>query len=94
MTNLEHIPFDLSADLLEIISRDFNKADQELVITELFSIHLNHVMANSEYNLNQTRHAILSLADGDVEDVIAYTKAAKIDFRDVIMWAGENQKKL
>lgn len=51
MTNPENMTFNLSADLLERIRRDFDEADREAVIAELFSIRLNHVMAHSEYNL-------------------------------------------
>lgn len=93
MSNKENMTLDLSAYLPEIIRRDFEEIDHEAVLAELFSIHLNHVMAHSEYNLNQTRYAILSLANGDLNDVIEYTKAAKIDFRDVIMWAMEKLKR-
>jgi len=93
LTNPENLTFDLSADLLERIIRDFEENDHNAVIAELFSIHLNHVMAHSEYNLTQTRYAILTLANGDLKDVIEYTKAAKIDFRDVIMWAMEKLKR-
>ena len=45
MTNPENMTFNLSADLLERIRRDFDEADREAVIAELFSIRLNHVMA-------------------------------------------------
>jgi hypothetical protein len=92
LSNRENMTFNLSADLLEIISCDFEEAAHDAVIAELFSIHLNHLMANSEYNLTQTRYAILTLADGDLKDVIEYPIAAKIDFRDLIMWAGEKLK--
>ena len=51
MTNPENMTFNLSADLLEIIRRDFEEIDREAVIAELFSIRLNHVMSHSEYNL-------------------------------------------
>lgn len=83
---------EISPEILEIISRDFDEADREAVIAELFSIHLNHVMANSPHNLTSARFAILRLADGSLKDVIQFTKAAKIDFRDVIMWTMENEK--
>ncbi|MEW7279320.1 hypothetical protein ABW636_12065 [Aquimarina sp. 2201CG1-2-11] len=73
--------------IIDIIDRDFNLAEKELVINELLSIDLSHVMAASEYNLKNTRLAILKLAKGELSEVIELTKRAKIDFRDVIMWA-------
>lgn len=75
--------------MLEIIQQEYPLEQQEFVQKELLTIELKHVMANSEYNLNNTRYAVLHLAKGDVEEVIKLTEAAKIDFRDVIMWAME-----
>lgn len=77
----------MNKKILENINIDFNVEQKELVIAELSSIKLSHVMANSESNLNNTRFAILKLAKGDLNKVTELTKAAKIDFRDVIMWA-------
>jgi len=93
MNHKKDLSLQLSSAVLEIITRDLDTSDKEAAIAELFSIQLNHVMANSEYNLTQTRFAILSLADGDLNEVIQFTKAAKIDFRDVIMWSMEKNKK-
>lgn len=73
--------------IVDRINKDFKVEEIELVIKELSSIGLNHVMAESEYNLKNTRAAILKLANGDLNEVIELTKSAKIDFRDVIMWA-------
>lgn len=73
--------------IIKNIAIDFSEEQQELVISELSSIKLSHVMANSEYNLINTQLAILKLAKGDLNKVIEFTKFAKIDFRDVIMWA-------
>lgn len=83
----------MNKKILESINIDFNKEQTELVISELLSIKLNHVMANSEYNLNNTQFAILKLSKGDLNKVIEFTKSAKIDFRDVIMWALEKPDK-
>ena len=73
--------------IIDSIDKDFDSAEKELVINELLSIDLSHVMAASEYNLKNTRLAILKLAKGELREVIELTKRAKIDFRDVIMWA-------
>lgn len=77
----------MNKELLEKISQEFHPGEIELVKNELSSIKLSHVMAESEYNLNNTRFSILKLAKGDLNEVIKFTEAAKIDFRDVIMWA-------
>ncbi len=73
--------------IVNSIHQNFKAEDIELVINELSSITLDHVMAASKYNLKNTRLSILKLAKGDANEVIELTKRAKIDFRDVIMWA-------
>ncbi|TDO24180.1 hypothetical protein [Pedobacter duraquae] len=78
---------ELSTQLIELIQAQFKTADQQLVQDQLISIELRHVMAESAYNLNNTRNAVLFLAKGDLKSVIQLTEAAKIDFRDVISWA-------
>jgi hypothetical protein len=81
----------MNRKILDIIDRDFTAAQKEFVINELSSIGLHHVMAASEYNLENTRLSILKLAKGDINQVINLTKSAKIDFRDVIMWAAQEK---
>jgi hypothetical protein len=81
----------MNRKILDIVDRDFNAEQKELVINELSSIGLHHVMAASEYNLENTRLAILKLAKGDINQVINLTKSAKIDFRGVIMWATQEK---
>lgn len=73
--------------LTEIIYKDFKPNEVKSVIDELSSITLKDVMAESDYNLLNTRFAILKLAKGNIEQVKEFTKCAKIDFRDVIMWS-------
>ena len=79
----------MNKNILDIISRDFHEEERKAVADELSSIGLNHVMAESEENLEATRLSILKLAKGDLNAVILLTKNAKADFRDVIMWASE-----
>ena len=74
--------------LLDIINFDFKEEERELVILELSSIGLQHVW-DSDTNLESTRLSILRLAKGDVNEIVNLTKKAKVDFRDVIMWANE-----
>ena len=77
--------------IIEIINKDFNSDEVEFVIQELSSITLKQVMGESEFNLLNTRLAILKLAKGKVAKVVEFTKCAKIDFRDVIMWSMEEK---
>ena len=77
----------MNKEILDYIDKDFELEFREAVIEQLLSIELSHVMAKSAYNLNNTRMSILYLAKGNVKEVIELTERAKIDFRDVIMWA-------
>ena len=77
--------------LTDIIYKDFKPEEVDFVINELSSITLKDVMAESEYNLLNTRFAILKLAKGNLEQVKEFTKCAKIDFRDVIMWSMQDK---
>ena len=79
--------------IIELINKAFEPEFRESVIKELQSIEPKHVMAQSEYNLNNTRMSILYLAKGNIKQVIELTKCAKIDFRDVIYWADLEKKK-
>ena len=73
--------------ITDIVNRDFPE-DKRVFVTEcLSSLNLSHVMAESQYNLDNTLYAILYLAKGDVNEVEELTERAKIDFRDVISWA-------
>ena len=81
----------MNEKILEKIDREFDQAEKQFVINELSSITLKHVMAESEYNLNNARMSILKLAKGDSKEVSKLTEAAKIDFRDVIMWAAQDK---
>lgn len=77
----------MNQKITHIIEQEFPEDQQAKVIQALSSIELHHVMAASAYNLENTRLAILKLAKGDVKEVVDLTEKAKIDFRDVIMWA-------
>ena len=80
-------------EILDIILNDFAPEQRNSVVEELTSINLNHVMCESEFNLKNTRMSILYLAKGSLSSITELTKSAKIDFRDVIMWAAEEKKK-
>ncbi|QNA46352.1 hypothetical protein [Lacibacter sediminis] len=80
----------MTEKILSLIRQDFNNEQRQLVVNELSSIGLKHVMAESTENLESTHVAILKLAKGNVDAVVRYTKSAKADFRDVIMWAADD----
>lgn len=69
----------------------FSNNNRDAIIKGLYSINGNHVMAESEYNLKNTRMSILYLAKGDLLQIVTLTERAKIDFRDVIMWATQEK---
>ena len=69
------------------ISAEFPESDRELVVSEMESITLDHVMAGSKKNLNKTWSSILELSQGDLNELGRLVQVAKIDFRDVIYWA-------
>ncbi len=69
------------------IAREFSEEEQIVAFRELESITLQHVMAESQYNLDNTWASIVELAQGDLEEVKILVEAAKRDFRDVIYWA-------
>lgn len=77
----------MTAEIITIIECDFVQENRKEALDILSEVTLDHVMANSEHNLRNTRLAILKLAKGDLSDLKEYTDKAKIDFRDVIMWA-------
>ena len=83
----------MNENILKVIEQEFEDSQIELVINELKSITLKHVMAESEYNLNNTRMSVLYLAKGNLKEIINLTKSAKSDFRDVIMWATQEKLK-
>jgi hypothetical protein len=82
--------FAMNQEIINIINIKFNESERELVIEELSTLQLSDVMADSQINLDNTLKAILKLSSGEIEKVISYTKCAKTDFRDVIMWASES----
>ena len=75
------------------IRHDYSESDYDLVLSELESITLKHVMAESQTNLDNTWNSILHLSKGDLSELGHMVEAAKQDFRDVIYWAGiENEQ--
>lgn len=80
----------MDASIINKVINDFDTKDHKEVLSLLSSIGLNHVMANSEINLLNTRLAVLHISQGSISELKDYVKAAKTDFRDVILWAVES----
>jgi hypothetical protein len=71
---------------MQRIQREYN--DKWFFVKEqLETITLQHVMAQSQVNLDNTYNAILDLCKGNVQQIGQYVDVAKVDFRDVIYWA-------
>ena len=77
----------MNSEVTKIIQNQFSVKDRDLVIKELETISLVHVMAQSDENLKNTHVSILKLAKGSVREVVRLVECAKSDFRDVIYWA-------
>lgn len=71
----------------ERVAAEFAADERDVVLAELGSITLDHVMARSPRNLFNTRLAVLTLAAGDLDALAEAVAAARLDFRDVILWA-------
>ena len=69
------------------ILNDFGEADYGLVLAELESITLKHVMANSQPQLDQAREIILRVSNGDLNRLGQLVGLAKLDIRDILVMA-------
>lgn len=78
----------MNQSILNIIHQEYTGKQRMMVIHELSSIELHHTM-DAEDNLGNTRLSILKLAKGNINKIIDLTATAKIDFRDVILWASQ-----
>ncbi|MGH1471650.1 MAG: hypothetical protein ACRBCS_10685 [Cellvibrionaceae bacterium] len=77
----------MNRDIIVKVKQDFQGSEENIALNHLNSITLEHVMAKSQTNLDNTWHAILHLSQGDIKELIRLTQCAKRDFRDVIYWA-------
>ena len=84
----------MNKEHLNIIKSEFPESDYELIISEMESITLDHVMAKSQMNLDNTWSAILQLSKGDISKLGDFVDVAKIDFREVIYWATLEKEKI
>ena len=77
---------EMNSELKNRVLSDFSEADYEFVISKMESITLGYVM-NGQKNLENTWSAMLLLSKGDLNKLEDLIDVAKIDFRDVILWA-------
>ncbi|NER16671.1 hypothetical protein [Spongiivirga citrea] len=82
----------MDQSVIDIIYNEYHQLEHQEVKQTLETLGLEHVMANSEANLNNAIHAILKLAKGNMTEIRRLTECAKIDFRDVIYWASLENK--
>ncbi|MGP1993205.1 hypothetical protein D9V96_015110 [Zobellia laminariae] len=64
----------MDKEVLNFIDKNFELEFREPVIKELLSIKLKHVMAESKYNLKNTRMSILYLAKGNLSEIVQYSE--------------------
>ena len=72
-------------DVLSAIQHDFPNADSEVVLAILDRYGLKGFHRERE----RVHLAILKLSEGNLRQVIHYTKAAEEDYRDVLWWASD-----
>ena len=77
----QSVPTVTAADIARLVRRDFppelhGEVNSRLATYESISVGKERVLA-----------AILKLADGKIDDIENYVKAANADFRDVFAWA-------
>lgn len=83
----------MNQNICNRIRAEFSAIDFTKALAELESITLKHVMAESQYNLDNTLNSILNLSKGDLKELKMLVEAAKVDFRDVIYWDSLEKKK-
>lgn len=77
----------MNSDIRRAIQSSFADDQQADVLSALRQITLDHVMANSQANLDNTYLAILQLSKGNFDELQRLVHVAQKDFRDVIYWA-------
>jgi hypothetical protein len=77
----------LNQQIQSLVKAQFSESEKDEALRELQSITLSHVMANSQFNLDNTWLAVLQLSKGDLPKLREMVAAAKADFRDVIYWS-------
>lgn len=79
-------------EIKNLVQELFPPEQIEKALEELEQITLDHVMARSEFNLLNTRKAVVILSEGNLTDLTEYKNAALKDFRDVILWASQKNE--
>jgi hypothetical protein len=76
----------LTPDLLDRVRRDFLKAEQEEAERLLLGYESDY--PNDAEGSARVRHAMLSGAKGDLDELRILLDAARKDYRDVLYWTG------
>ena len=83
----------MNKEIITKIKETFSEANHAKSIDLVKSITKNHVMAESDYNLNNTHLSVITLAKGNIKELAYYVNCAKKDFRDVIYWVSIDTKR-
>lgn len=79
----------MNYQVLHLLQQMFPETEHRIALALLEQITLEHVMAESQHNLDNTHTAVLLLSQGNMNALKENVKAAKQDFRDVIYWASQ-----
>jgi hypothetical protein len=81
----------LTDTTLRLIERLFPRDQHDAVggvLAEECGTNLPFCEAQDAVGLERVRFAVLMLSEGDIEKLDAMVKHAKVDWRDVLVWAG------
>ena len=76
----------MTQEIKSKIYETFKESDHKRAIDILGSVTLQHVMTNSQSNLNNAWLSIIYLSKGSLGELKKLVTLAKVDFRDVIYW--------
>jgi len=79
----------MNNEIKKLVRESFSEVDIELVFSELETLNLSHVMANSQSQLDSVLKGILKLSECDPNRICTYVAAAKTDCRDILYWSSE-----
>lgn len=74
---------------IEKIKNDFEDKDFDAVEQILGNISLSKRMSDEEITIDELRLAILKMANGNLREVLNFSKLAKRGYRDIIKWSNK-----
>ncbi len=75
-------------DVIQLLFPPELQAEARDILSEECGNNLPFCEAEDEYGLERVRFAILKLSGGDLSRLRSAVEHAKVDWRDVLMWAG------